>query len=234
MTAANIEDNLDAPIAYWIVEAVIENLDIKHDLYAKRSNSTGRRHAIVSSNTSTIPLASSSSRAAARISPKNFLITHFFNPPRYMRLLEVVAGPKTTQKRWRDVARIRRQSPRQGPRRLQGYAGLHRQPHRRVWIEAALIEAIEAGFTVEEADAVMGRPIGFPRPAFRLVRPDRYRPHAAVAKSLLDNAARRTTPSAGLRGAGAGQEDDRRRLYRPQGQGGFDRRTARAAHASRN
>ena len=94
VTTGNLEDDLgQLADVDWIVEAVIENLDIKRRLYATLDE-VRKPGSIVSSNTSTIPLGLLvDGRSAAFKS--DFLITHFFNPPRYMRLLELVAGPET-------------------------------------------------------------------------------------------------------------------------------------------
>ena len=92
IVTGNIEDHLHLlGDADWIVEAVIETVDAKQAIYRK-IDSARKKGSIVSSNTSTIPsrvLLDGMPAAFAR----DFLITHFFNPPRYMRLLEVVAGP---------------------------------------------------------------------------------------------------------------------------------------------
>ena len=77
----------------WIVEAVIERLDIKQALY-KKIDAHRKKGSIVSSNTSTIPLKDLTSDMPASLVP-DFIITHFFNPPRYMRLLEIVGSDKT-------------------------------------------------------------------------------------------------------------------------------------------
>src|SRR5215470_17982855 len=86
----NIEDDLDRlKEADWIVEAVVEKLEIKHSLYAKLAGIV-KPGAILSSNTSTISrerLVEGMPEDLAR----RFAITHFFNPPRYLRLLEIVA-----------------------------------------------------------------------------------------------------------------------------------------------
>lgn len=93
ITPGNIEDHLEAVgECDWIVEAVIERLDIKQDLY-KKLDGVRKSGSIVSSNTSTIPL----DKLVAGLSDsfaQDFCITHFFNPPRYMRLLEIVKGRK--------------------------------------------------------------------------------------------------------------------------------------------
>ncbi len=90
----NIEDDL-ARVAEcdWIIEAVIERLDIKHDLYAKLE-AVRRPGTAISSNTSTIKL-DTLIEGRTDAFKRDFLITHFFNPPRYMRLLEIVTGKAT-------------------------------------------------------------------------------------------------------------------------------------------
>ena len=73
--------------ADWIVEAVVERIDIKHQIYEKIF-SYRKAGAIVSSNTSSIPIKIYQ-KAKSR-TKKRFCITHFFNPVRYMGLLEIV------------------------------------------------------------------------------------------------------------------------------------------------
>ena len=77
----------------WIVEAIVEDADVKRQLYGRIAPLL-KAGAIVSSNTSTIRLADLTAGMTETLR-RNFLITHFFNPPRYMRLLEIVAGPET-------------------------------------------------------------------------------------------------------------------------------------------
>jgi 3-hydroxyacyl-CoA dehydrogenase len=77
----------------WIIEAVAERLDIKHALFSA-IDKVRKPTAIVSSNTSTIPLHDLLSPFSDAFAG-NFLIAHFFNPPRHMRLLELVSGPRT-------------------------------------------------------------------------------------------------------------------------------------------
>ena len=85
----NINDDFEnVSDADWIIEAVVERIDIKHKIYEqifkKRKNNS-----IVSSNTSTIPLKVLSQKLSSS-NKKDFCITHFFNPVRYMGLLEIV------------------------------------------------------------------------------------------------------------------------------------------------
>ena len=87
-----------------VIEAVAENLEIKHTVY-KNITPHLKESVIMSSNTSGIPLAE-----LIKVLPDNlksrFLITHFFNPPRYMRLLELVKGPQTDKDIYNTLASI--------------------------------------------------------------------------------------------------------------------------------
>jgi len=77
----------------WIIEVVVENLNIKKDLF-KRVEKVRKEGAIVSSNTSGIPLKPMS-EGLSRGFKQHFLGTHFFNPVRYMKLLEIIPGEET-------------------------------------------------------------------------------------------------------------------------------------------
>ena len=94
ITIGNIEDDLDKlSDVDWIAEAIVERLDVKKNLY-KQIDAVRKSGSIVSSNTSTIPIA-----LLVEDMPDDFqaefAITHFFNPVRFMRLLEIVRGEKT-------------------------------------------------------------------------------------------------------------------------------------------
>ncbi|MCA9526832.1 MAG: 3-hydroxyacyl-CoA dehydrogenase/enoyl-CoA hydratase family protein, partial [Myxococcales bacterium] len=94
VTVGNLEDDLDALAGVdWVVEAVVERLDIKRALF-ERLDAVLKPGTVISSNTSGLPLADLvEGRSDAFRS--HFIITHFFNPVRYMKLLEVVQGPDT-------------------------------------------------------------------------------------------------------------------------------------------
>ncbi len=90
----NFEDNLTwLSDVDWVIEVVIENLKIKQELFAKVEKVI-KPDCIVTTNTSGIPIKDISANFGPRLK-KNFLGTHFFNPPRYMRLLEVIPGEET-------------------------------------------------------------------------------------------------------------------------------------------
>ncbi|HEX9886057.1 MAG TPA: 3-hydroxyacyl-CoA dehydrogenase NAD-binding domain-containing protein [Longimicrobiales bacterium] len=90
----NLEDDLPRLAECdWIVEAVVENLDIKRGLYGDVAPWVAP-HALLTSNTSGLSAAALSEALPEALRPR-FLVTHFFNPPRYLKLLELVRGPDT-------------------------------------------------------------------------------------------------------------------------------------------
>lgn len=162
VTPGNIEDDLDKLADVdWIVEAVIENPEIKSKIYAKL-DAARKPGSIVSSNTSTIPLEILT-RGQSEAFARDFLITHFFNPPRYMRLLEVVAGEKTRADAVDAIVRFTDVHLGKGVVHTKDTPGFIANRIGTFWIQAAINEAMDAGLTVEEADAVGGRPMGIPK-----------------------------------------------------------------------
>ncbi len=158
----NIEDDLGKVSGCdWIVEAIIEKVEIKRDLYAEIEQHR-RPETPVSSNTSSIPLAMLTEGRSDDF-VKSFLITHFFNPPRYMRLIELVTGPETdpqiTEKIEDFVDRTLGKSvvwAKDTPGFIANRIGTF-------WIQTGVNEALDRGVTVEEADAVLGKPMGVPK-----------------------------------------------------------------------
>lgn len=158
----NIEDHLDKVAECdWVIEAVIERLDIKQGLYAKLE-AVKRDGTAVSSNTSTIPLAQLVDGRSDAFK-RDFLITHFFNPPRYMRLLEIVTGPATDAdvagkvERFADVAMGKTVvKAKDTPGFIANRIGTY-------WIQLGLNAAFDQGLDVELADAIAGKPMGVPK-----------------------------------------------------------------------
>src|SRR5512135_587979 len=96
ITVGNLEDNFDyLREADWILEAIVENLEIKRQLMA-RIDAVRKPDSIVTTNTSGIPIADISANCSDSFKA-HFLGTHFFNPPRYLKLLEVIPGPQTSK-----------------------------------------------------------------------------------------------------------------------------------------
>ena len=93
---------------------------------------------------------------------RDFLITHFFNPPRYMRLLEIVTAPDTDAALADRVAGFCDLKLGKTVVRAKDTPGFIANRIGTFWMQQAVVQAMEAGLTIEEADAVMGKPLGFP------------------------------------------------------------------------
>lgn len=145
----------------WIIEVVLEDLGVKHQTYAKLQKHR-KKGSVISSNTSTIPLEKLIEGQGADFA-QDFLITHFFNPPRYMRLLELVVGEKTRK----DAEDIIRSfcDERLGKGVVDCYdtPGFIANRLGVYWLTAGVNEAVASGISVEAADAVMSKPCGIPK-----------------------------------------------------------------------
>ncbi|HEY8160508.1 MAG TPA: 3-hydroxyacyl-CoA dehydrogenase NAD-binding domain-containing protein [Methylobacter sp.] len=158
----NVEDHLEwLKDADWVLEAVLEDLGVKQSLYQKLEQ-VCRPDTLISSNTSTLPLKLLT-RNMQDSFKQRFMITHFFNPPRYMRLLELVSGDKTRPELVDAVSRfadthLGKDSVicKDTPGFIGNRIGIY-------WLQCGLLEAIKLGLTVEQADAVMSAPFGIPK-----------------------------------------------------------------------
>jgi len=158
----NIEQNFDlVKKADWVVEAVVERIDIKHSLYEKILN-TRKKDSIISSNTSTIPLKVLSAKMSNE-DKKDFCITHFFNPVRYMGLLEIVSENGNDEKKIKFLKNFCEDHLGKGviickdtPGFLGNRVGVYA-------MQVAMTEAIKMKLSIEEADAIFGRPMGIPK-----------------------------------------------------------------------
>ena len=162
INVGNINENFDlVKNADWIVEAVVERIDIKHNIYEKifkhRKNGS-----IVSSNTSSIPL----DILAEKLSDddkKDFCITHFFNPVRYMGLLEIVKNKHNDLDKINYLKEFCEEDLGKGaiicndtPGFLGNRIGVYA-------MQVAMTEAFRMKLSIEEADAIFGRPMGIPK-----------------------------------------------------------------------
>jgi 3-hydroxyacyl-CoA dehydrogenase len=158
----NIDDDLGRVAECdWVIEAIVEKIELKHALYEKLEG-VRRPGTAVSSNTSTIPLdrlIEGRSDAFAR----DFLITHFFNPPRYMRLLEIVAGPKSDPALVAAVSDFADRAMGKTVVRAKDTPGFLANRVGTYWLQAAINAAFELGVSVEDADAIGGKPMGVPK-----------------------------------------------------------------------
>ena len=158
----NINDNFDVvKNADWIVEAVVERIDIKHQIYEKifKARKDG---AIVSSNTSSIPIKVLSENLTDQ-QKKDFCITHFFNPVRYMGLLEIVKNENNDLDKINNLKEFCEVELGKGaivcndtPGFLGNRVGVYA-------MQIAMTEAFKMKLSVEEADAIFGRPMGIPK-----------------------------------------------------------------------
>ncbi len=145
----------------WIIEAIIERTDIKQTLYRSIQPHL-KAGAAVSSNTSTLPLRVLTEGLDDDLR-RRFLITHFFNPPRYMRLMEIVIGPDTdaaVEQRVRVFADVNMGKSVVTAKDTPGFIANRIGTF---WLHAAVTGAFRQGIGVEQADAVLGRPAGIPR-----------------------------------------------------------------------
>ncbi|MCW5980919.1 MAG: enoyl-CoA hydratase/isomerase family protein [Bryobacteraceae bacterium] len=184
----NFEDDLPKIAACdWVIEAIIENLDAKRALW-RQAAPLASREAILSTNTSGIPLA----KLAEGFPPdfgRRFFGTHFFNPPRYLHLVELIPGPATDPALLESAAEFcdRRlgkgcvpckDTPNFIANRIGSFFGA-----------TAHKIMVEDGYTVEEVDELTGPLIGLPRSAsFRLLDIVGLDIWAHVARNLFEGA----------------------------------------------
>ncbi len=160
--AGNIDDDLGRVAECdWIVEVVVERLDIKQALYRKL-DAVRRPGTAISSNTSTIPLAKLIEGMPESFA-RDFTITHFFNPPRYMRLMELVCGPLTDRALAARVAGFCDVALGKSVVACKDSPGFIANRLGIFWMTGAVTATLDQHLTVEEADAIMGRPFGIPR-----------------------------------------------------------------------
>ncbi len=164
ITTGNLEDDFDKLAECdWIVEVVVENLKIKQALF-KRLEGIRKPGSIISSNTSGIPLKDMS----AGLSPEfkqHFMGTHFFNPVRYMHLLELIPGAETLPEVLDFVAKF-------GEKHLgKGIVWAKDTPNfvgNRIGVQGigkVMQLMVEDGMTVPEVDAIFGPALGRPKTA---------------------------------------------------------------------
>ncbi len=164
ITVGNFDDDLEKVAdCDLIIEAIIERLDIKQSLFAKLEKITDD-NTIVASNTSGLRIVDMLSKSGAGFK-KRFLITHFFNPPRYMKLLELVAGPETDKGILDRIADFGRNVLGKGivwakdtPNFVANRVGAHS-------MMKVIHLMLEKGLSPEDVDAITGTPMGHPRSA---------------------------------------------------------------------
>jgi 3-hydroxyacyl-CoA dehydrogenase len=162
ISIGNMEDDFAKLAACdWIVEVVVENLKIKNDLF-KRIEKVRKSDAIVSSNTSGIPLKAMSDGLGDEFK-QHFLGTHFFNPVRYMKLLEIIPAEQTLPEVLRFMADF-------GERKLgKGIVWAKDTPNfigNRIGVQSSartMQLMVEHGMTIPEVDVLFGPAMGRPK-----------------------------------------------------------------------
>ncbi len=164
VTLGNFSDNMAwLAQADWIVEAVTENLDIKRSLFEQVERHR-KPEAIVTSNTSGIPIHKITAGFSEEFQ-RHFLGTHFFNPPRYLKLLEIIPTAATDPALTDFMTRFAEQTLGKGvvvckdtPNFIANRIGTYGA--------CAVVRAmLEHGLTIEEVDALTGPPLGRPKSA---------------------------------------------------------------------
>src|ERR687890_326121 len=168
MRIGNFEDDLERVAeADWILEAIVEKLEPKQELMA-RVEELAKDDAIISSNTSGIPLHSIAEDRSDSFK-RRFLGTHFFNPPRYLKLLEIIPTEETDPELVEEVRAfgerilgkggvMAKDTPNFIGNRLGSFSMMN-----------AIRYAFENGYGIEEVDAITGPLVGHPKTAtFRL------------------------------------------------------------------
>jgi len=168
VTVGNFDDDLaKVADADWIIEAVVENLDLKRALLRKVDEHRGPG-TIITTNTSGLPVAKIAEGFPDDFR-RNWFGTHFFNPPRYMRLLEVIPTPETDQAAIAKISQFcdihlgksivrAKDTPNFIGNRIGIFSMLN---------VMRLMQAMD--FTIEEIDALTGQAVGWPKSAtFRL------------------------------------------------------------------
>jgi 3-hydroxyacyl-CoA dehydrogenase len=167
--AGNFEDDLDKLAdCDWVIEAIVENLDAKRALWRK-VDAARKLGAILSTNTSGIPLANISEGFSPEFR-RHFLGTHFFNPPRYLHLMELIPGPETDPKVMADVEQFADRRLGKGVVRTKDTPNFIANRIGSFLGGTVGKTMLEDDFTIEEVDALTGSLIGTPNSAsFRLL-----------------------------------------------------------------
>jgi 3-hydroxyacyl-CoA dehydrogenase len=164
VSIGNFDDDLGKVAeADLIVEAIVERLDIKRALFEKLEK-LAAPHAVIASNTSGLRIADMVVGRGEAFR-KNFMIAHFFNPPRYMKLLELVAGADTSAEAKARVERFGREALGKGivwakdtPNFIGNRIGL-------LSMMTTIHQMLERGLAPEDVDAITGVAMAHPKSA---------------------------------------------------------------------
>ena len=187
VSVGNFEDDLPKlKTCDWVIEAIVENPEIKRSLYERIEPHLGAE-AIVTSNTSGIPLASLAEGRSENFR-RRFLGTHFFNPPRYLHLMEIITQPDTDPEVASFIADFTDRSLGKGVVYAKDTPGFIANRIGNFAMLDAINVMIEQGLTFEEVDALTGTVIGHAKSAsFRTLDIVGLDTAANVARNLYNS-----------------------------------------------
>jgi 3-hydroxyacyl-CoA dehydrogenase len=168
VTIGNVEDNFEwVGDADWIVEVIVEQLQPKCELMA-RIEKVRKPNSIVSSNTSGLPIAAIAAESSADFKA-HFLGTHFFTPPRFMKLLEVIPTAETKPEVIEFMIDFAERRLGKGVVVCRDTPNFIANRFTSILAAMALGYVLDHNYTIEEADAILGPLIGRPKTAlFRM------------------------------------------------------------------
>ena len=149
--------------ADWVFEAVVEDLEVKRALLARVAAAVGPQ-ALVTSNTSGLGIGTMSAHLPEGVQRRLFG-THFFNPPRYLRLLETIPGPKTDPELLAGFEGFAEAVVGKGIVRCKDTPNFIANRVGAYGFGSAMQAMVDQGLTIEEVDALTGPPVGRPRSA---------------------------------------------------------------------
>ena len=186
VTIGNLADNFErVGEGDWIVEAIIERLEPKRELMA-RIERLRKPFSIVSSNTSGLPIANIAAHASTDFKA-HFLGTHFFTPPRYMKLLEVIPTAETKPEVVEFMTDFAERRLGKGVIICKDTPNFIANRFASITLASAVGFVLENGYTIEEADAIISPLIGRPKTAlFRMQDLVGLDVASAVGENLYD------------------------------------------------
>lgn len=162
ITPGTTDDNLDLlKDCDWIIETILAPHPIRQQLY-KDIEKVAKPDAIISSNTSTMQIGTMTEGQSESFK-KRFLNTHFFNPVRFMHLLEVISGPDTDPDITKTLMDFSSRVAGKKPVHCKDARGFIANRIGVFAMERAKYEALAQGFPIEDVDAIMGQAFGFPK-----------------------------------------------------------------------
>ena len=152
--SGNLEDNLNLiNESDWIIEAVIEDIKIKKELY-KKIDEIMKDDLFVSSNTSTIPIHLLTEGMSKKFK-NNFFISHFFNPPRYLKLLEIVLSEEVDRTKLIKLIKFCDINLGKTVIETKDTPGFIGNRIGIFWIERSVVESIKSNLSVEQTDSII-------------------------------------------------------------------------------